>query len=272
MPAAVSNVPRRTRFRPCIDLHDGRVKQIVGGSLTDSGAGLQTHFESDKPAEFYAGLYREDGLTGGHVIMLGPGNEAAACAALGSWPQGLQAGGGIHAGNAARWLEAGASHVIVTSWLFSPDGIFLPARLREMERTTGRDRLVIDLSCRSDPDGGWTVCMNRWQTRTTLPVTPAVLDDLAAHADEFLIHAADVEGKCQGMDTGLLAMLGAWGGLPVTYAGGARSLHDLQLAQDLSQGRVDVTIGSALDIFGGSGVSYVDCLAWNRSNDGSRPF
>ena len=254
----------RTRFRPCIDLHSGRVKQIVGGSLTDSGQGLQTNFESDHPAEYYAALYRQDALTGGHVIMLGQGNDAAARAALGAWPGGLQVGGGIHAGNAAAWLEAGASHVIVTSWLFSPEGVFLPDRLRELESVTGRDRLVIDLSCRRDAGGGWTVFMNRWQTRTTLPVTPAVLDDLAGHAGEFLIHAADVEGKCGGMDTDLLAMLGAWGRILLTYAGGARSLADLQLAQDLSHGRVDVTIGSALDIFGGTGVSYADCVAWNH--------
>lgn len=255
-----------SRFRPCIDLHDGRVKQIVGGTLTDDGGGLRTNFVSTRPAEYFAGLYRDDSLTGGHVIMLGPGNESAARAALAAWPGGLQIGGGINGENASSWLEAGASHVIVTSWLFDAAGRFLPERLEALTSAAGRERLVIDLSCRRDADGGWTVCMNRWQTRTSLRLTSAVLDDLSAHCAEFLIHAADVEGKCGGMDEDLLRLLGAWGRRPVTYAGGARNLNDLELAHSLSNGRVDVTIGSALDIFGGSGVKYADCVAWNRNH------
>ncbi len=251
-------------FRPCIDLHDGCVKQIVGGSLTDDGAALRTNFVSAQPPEYYAALYRADRLSGGHVIMLGPGNTEAAHRALAAWPGGLQIGGGIHAGNAADWLDAGASHVIVTSWLFNPQGAFLPERLAAMVAAVGKDRLVIDLSCRRQSGGGWVVCMNRWQTRTSLEVTPAVLDALSGHCAEFLIHAADVEGQCQGMDEDLLRLLGNWGRIPLTYAGGARSLADLELAHDLSAGRVDVTIGSALDIFGGSGVRYADCVAWNR--------
>jgi phosphoribosylformimino-5-aminoimidazole carboxamide ribotide isomerase len=253
-----------TRFRPCIDLHEGRVKQIVGGTLTDDGAALRTNFVSAQPAEHFAALYRADDLRGGHVIMLGGGNEHAARAALAAWPGGLQVGGGITAENAENWLAAGASHVIVTSSLFGADGVFLPDRLSALKRAAGRDRLVIDLSCRGDADGGWTVCMNRWQTRTSLRVTPDLLDELADHCSEFLIHAADVEGKCLGMDAGLLRLLGAWGKIPVTYAGGARCLEDLRLADELSAGRVDVTIGSALDLFGGSGVKYADCVAWNQ--------
>lgn len=253
-----------TRFRPCIDLHDGRVKQIVGGSLTDHGAGLVTNFESDQPAEFYASLYRKDDLTGGHVILLGPGNESAAQSALAAWPGGLQVGGGVHADNASLWLEAGASQVIVTSWLFSADGRFLPARLEALRAVTGRDRLVIDLSCRRTAEGGWTVCMNRWQTYTDLILTPENLRQLAGSCSEFLVHAADVEGKCGGMDEALLPFLAEHSPIPVTYAGGARSLADLELADRLTAGRVDVTIGSALDIFGGRGVKYADCVAWNR--------
>jgi phosphoribosylformimino-5-aminoimidazole carboxamide ribotide isomerase len=253
-----------TRFRPCIDLHEGRVKQIVGGTLTDDGGSLRTNFVSAQPADFFAALYRGDGLTGGHLIMLGQGNEEAARRALAEWPGGLQIGGGIRADNAAAWLEAGASHIIVTSWLFDESGHFLPERLDTLVQAAGRERLVIDLSCRRDAAGGWTVCMNRWQTRTTLQVTPQVLDELAGHCAEFLIHAADVEGQCRGMDEDLLRLLGAWGRIPVTYAGGARSLEDLRLADIVSQGRVDVTIGSALDIFGGGGVRYSDCVAWNR--------
>ena len=252
-----------SRFRPCIDLHEGRVKQIVGGTLTDDGGALRTNFVSAQPAEFYAAMYRDDALTGGHVIMLGAGNDEAARRALSAWPGGLQIGGGITAENAAAWLEAGASHVIVTSWLFDAAGNFLPERLAALEKAAGRERLVIDLSCRRDADG-WTVCMNRWQTRTTVRVTPPVLDELAGHCAEFLIHAADVEGQCRGMDEDLLRLLGAWGRIPVTYAGGARSVADLQLAHDVSDGRVDVTIGSALDIFGGSGVLYADCVEWNQ--------
>ncbi len=253
-----------TLFRPCIDLHEGRVKQIVGGSLTDSGTGLVTNFESSQPAEFFARQYQADQLTGGHVIMLGPGNEDAARRALAAWPGGLQVGGGLQAGNAAAWLEAGASHVIVTSWLFSPEGRFLPERLDELAATVAKDRLVIDLSCRRTQAAGWTVCMNRWQTFTDLALTPETLTSLAGSCAEFLIHAADVEGKCRGMDEDLLRFLGNHSPLPVTYAGGARSLGDLSLAQELSAGRVDLTIGSALDIFGGTGVRYDDCVAWNR--------
>ena len=258
-----------SRFRPCIDLHDGRVKQIVGGTLTDDGGALRTNFVSDQPAGHYAALYRKDGLTGGHVIMLGPGNEEAARSALAAWPGGLQIGGGIRADNAAAWLDAGASHVIVTSWLFAADGAFLTDRLAALREAVGRERLVIDLSCRREPAGGWTVFMNRWQTRTALAVTHRTLTDLAGHCAEFLVHAADVEGRCAGMDEDLLAFLGEWQGCPVTYAGGARSMADIEKAHALSRGRVDITVGSALDIFGGSGVTYAECVAWNCRMAGS---
>lgn len=255
-----------TLFRPCIDLHDGRVKQIVGGTLSDSGGGLVTNFESEHPAEYYAGLYQGDGLKGGHVIMLGPGNDQAARAALAAYPGGLQIGGGIRGDNAAAWLEAGASHVVVTSWLFSPEGQYLPARLDDLQRITTPEKLVIDLSCRRNPGGGWSVCMNRWQTRTSLNLTPEILQSLSGSCAEYLVHAADVEGKCAGMDEELLVFLARHSPIPVTYAGGASSLQDLILADDLTGGKVDVTIGSALDIFGGKGVTYTDCLAWNGKN------
>ncbi|MEZ5300181.1 MAG: phosphoribosylformimino-5-aminoimidazole carboxamide ribotide isomerase [Verrucomicrobiales bacterium] len=255
-----------TRFRPCIDLHGGQVKQIVGGTLGSAG-GVQTNFVSDRPPGWFADLYRQGGAEGGHVIMLGPGNGAAAREALAAWPGGLQVGGGIGARNAETWLEAGASHVIVTSWLFSPGGEFLPDRLAEIARAAGADRLVIDLSCRAAPGGGWVVAMDKWQTPTSLRIGEQALDDLAASCTEFLIHAADVEGKCGGIDEALVETLGGWGsrtGHPITYAGGARSIADLELVDRLSGGSVDVTIGSALDIFGGSGVRFEDCLAFNR--------
>ena len=251
-----------TRFRPCIDLHQGTVKQIVGGTLTDDGAGLRTNFASDRPASWYAGLYRRDGLEGGHVIQLGPGNEAAAREALAAYPGGLQLGGGVTRENAAEWLEAGASHVIVTSWLFDDDGRFRSERLDALVAEIGRARLVIDLSCRPEGDG-WVVAMRRWTRPTDLWLEASVLRDLSASCDEFLVHAAEVEGTRGGMDTRLVAHLGRHAPIPVTYAGGAATLGDLRRVREASGGRVDLTIGSALDIFGGDGVRYADCVAWN---------
>jgi phosphoribosylformimino-5-aminoimidazole carboxamide ribotide isomerase len=252
-----------TKFRPCIDLHQGKVKQIVGGSLRDEGAGPTENFVSDRPAGYFAGLFRDDQLSGGHVIKLGPGNDAAAREALAAWPGGLQLGGGITEANATEWLDAGASHVIVTSTLFDSSGKFLEDTLRSLVRKIGSDKLVIDLSCRRSP-GGWTVAMNRWQTLTDLAVTPATLDRLAPYCAEFLIHAADVEGLCGGIDGPLVELLGNWGKLPLTYAGGAATFADLTLVEQAGRGRVDVTVGSALDLFGGSGFAYQDLVIWNR--------
>ncbi len=252
-----------TLFRPCIDLHEGRVKQIVGSSLSDAGDSLKTNFVSDCDAAWFAEKYRDDSLRGGHVIMLGPNNEAAARSALAAFPGGLHIGGGIRPDNAASWLEAGASHVIVTSHLFDKQGRFIEANLDALVRETGRERLVIDLSCRATADG-WVVAMNRWQTLTDLALSTDTLDHLAAHCSEFLIHAVDVEGKCEGIDEAIVRFLGSWARIPITYAGGARSLDDLRKVDELSNGSVDVTIGSALDIFGGSGVKYEDCVAFNR--------
>jgi phosphoribosylformimino-5-aminoimidazole carboxamide ribotide isomerase len=252
-----------TRFRPCIDLHAGKVKQIVGSTLSDSGAGLKTNFVSDRDAAWYGALYRQDELPGGHVIMLGPNNEEAAKSALSAFPGGLQVGGGIRPCNAAEHLEAGASHVIVTSYLFETDGRFSETRLDKMIAAAGRERLVIDLSCKATGEG-WTVAMNRWQTLTDLRVTPETLRHLASCCAEFLIHAVDVEGKCEGIDEGLVAFLGEHSPVPMTYAGGVHRLEDFQRIQELSSGRVDATVGSALDLFGGSGVRYADLLAFNR--------
>lgn len=248
-----------TRFRPCIDLHQGQVKQIVGSTLSDSGAGLHTNFVAAHPAEWFAALYREDALLGGHVIKLGPGNDEAAKAALSAYPGGLQVGGGISLANAQEWLDAGASHVIVTSALFEASGRFLPEVVAALAEAVGRNRVVLDLSCRR-VGGGWRVAMNRWQTLTDLEVSPAVLDRLSAYCAEFLIHAADVEGKCKGIDGELVALLGSWRGLPVTYAGGVSCMEDFEQIDSLSHGYVDATVGSALDIFGGSGVSYAELV------------
>ena len=250
-----------TLFRPCIDLHEGRVKQIVGRSLTDTGA--RENFVSERSAAEYAALYRDDGLEGGHVIQLGPGNESAAEGALGAAPGTLQIGGGIRAENARAWLERGATHVIVTSYLFE-NGLFSEARLEALARVVSPSELIIDLSCRRTSDG-WNVATDRWQTITPTIVTEALLQRLEPACAGFLIHAADVEGLCRGIDEELVSFLGGACPLPCTYAGGARSLEDLELVERLSESRVDLTIGSALDLFGGSGVRYQDCVAWNRA-------
>jgi phosphoribosylformimino-5-aminoimidazole carboxamide ribotide isomerase len=254
-------------FRPCIDLHNGQVKQIVGGTLTDDGGSLKTNFVSERSSAWYAELYRKDGLKGGHVIQLGSGNEQAAREALAAYPEGLQIGGGIHADNALDFLEAGASHVIVTSWIFEGP-ILRRDRLDALTETVGTDRLVLDLSCRLR-DGSYYVVTNRWQTFTDLVISKSVLDDLASNCDEFLVHGVDVEGLCAGVDLDLVKKLADWSPIPVTYAGGARSLEDLQLVHDASGGKVDLTIGSALDIFGGRGVTYQSAVAFNHSLGGS---
>ncbi|MDP4624564.1 MAG: phosphoribosylformimino-5-aminoimidazole carboxamide ribotide isomerase [Akkermansiaceae bacterium] len=248
------------RFRPCIDLHEGKVKQIVGGSLRDDGSAPRENFVSEKPPEWFSGKFRDDGLTGGHVIMLGKGNDEAAKAALSGWPGGMQVGGGIRAENAKQWLDTGASHVIVTSALFDAQGKFLQQALDEIVAAVGKEKLVIDLSCRRTATG-WTVAMNRWQTLTDLDLTHESLDCLLPFCDEFLIHAADVEGLCGGIDEPLVRMLGEWGKCPITYAGGAASMADVELVAEAGQGRVDVTVGSALDLFGGSGICYEEMVA-----------
>ncbi len=251
-----------TRFRPCIDLHAGKVKQIVGGTLDADEAGPKENFVSERGASYYSALYRDDGLLGGHVIMLGPGNENAATEALSAWPGGMQLGGGITPENAEHWLQAGASKVIVTSWLF--DGAELSEeRLRALTEVVAPEQLVIDLSCRRRGDG-WFVATQRWQVVTDTPVDAATLERLGQHCSEFLVHAADVEGLCRGIDEELVALLGQVSPIPCTYAGGGRQLSDLDRVAELSAGRVDLTFGSALDLFGGSGVQYADCVSYNR--------
>jgi len=251
-------------FRPCIDLHEGKVKQIVGGTLGTDPANLRTHFVSERPAAWYAELYKRDGLRGGHVIMLGPGNEAAARGALAAFPGGLQIGGGVNLENARAWLETGASHVIVTSWVFR-EGRVDWDRLGQLLATIGRERLVLDLSCRRRA-GDYFVVTDRWQKFTELALSPESLSKLAAYCAEFLIHAVDVEGLCRGIDAELVTKLGHWSPLPTTYAGGAASLADLETVTRLGQGRIDLTIGSALDIFGGTGVRYEEAVAFNRAH------
>jgi phosphoribosylformimino-5-aminoimidazole carboxamide ribotide isomerase len=252
------------RFRPCIDLREGRVVQIVGGTLSDDAGAAVTNFETDRAPADFAALYQADDLAGGHVIALGPGNREAALAALRAYPGGMQMGGGITPENATEYLDAGASHVIVTSTLFK-DGALDEARLDELIKAVGRERLVIDLSCRVR-DGDFYVVTDRWQRYTTLRVDAATLNRLANACAEFLVHGVDVEGLRLGIEARLVELLGEHSPLPITYAGGARTLDDLELVKRLGNGRVDLTIGSALDIFGGE-VPYRDVVAWQRAQE-----
>lgn len=248
-------------FRPCIDLHEGKVKQIVGGTLGAPGD-LRTNFVAAQSAAWFAELYQRDGLSGGHVIMLGPGNEEPARSALAAYRGGLQIGGGINASNARGWLDAGASHVIVTSWVFR-EGRVDWERLSELVKAIGKERLVLDLSCRRRGEY-YFVVTDRWQKFTQLIVNDETLQKFSAHCAEFLVHAVDVEGLCNGIDGELVSKLGRWTPIPMTYAGGAKSISDLAEVTRLSGGKVDLTIGSALDIFGGHGVKYDDCVKFNR--------
>ncbi|CAD6926241.1 unnamed protein product [Tilletia caries] len=254
---------RRSLFRPCIDIHSGVVKQIVGGTLSDSEATTTTNHVSTYPPSHFAAIYKSLDMRGGHVIKLGPGaaNDGAAREAIAAWPDRLQVGGGINADNAQSWIEAGAEKVIVTSYLF-PDCKFSEERLKTLSQLVGKERLVVDVSCRRRGDK-WIVAMNRWQSLTDLEVNQESLQRLEQYCSEFLIHAADVEGLCQGIDEDLVQALGKWVTIQTTYAGGARHLQDLELVDRLSEGKVDLTFGSALDIFGGSGVSLEQLSQWN---------
>lgn len=249
------------RFRPCIDLHRGRVKQIVGATYRDSDEGLVTNFDTDRPARAFAELYRRDGLTGGHVIMLGAGNDEAAVSALRAYPGGLQVGGGITPGNAARFLAAGASHVIVTSYVFH-DGAVAWDRLEAMVASVGQKRLVLDLSCRK-VDEEYFIVTDRWQCVSHVAIGERLLARLEKICDELLVHAAHVEGRREGVDTALVSLLASIAPMTVTYAGGIRSLDDMDAVERAGGGRIDATVGSALDIFGGT-LPYEEVVAWHN--------
>lgn len=245
------------KFRPCIDIHNGKVKQIVGGSLKDTGNQAKENYISEYDGAFYAKQYAKDGLRGGHIILLNPeGSEyyeatrAQALAALGAFPGGMQIGGGVNAANAGEYLEAGASHVIVTSYVFR-DGRIRWDRLEELCQVTGRERLVLDLSCRKREDGAYYVVTNRWQTFTEEKLDAALLERLGDSCAEFLVHGVDVEGRAAGAPEDLVRLLASYEGRPVTYAGGIGTMEDLERFREQSEGKLDFTIGSALDLFGG---------------------
>ena len=249
-------------FRPCIDLHAGKVKQIVGSTLESKSRNLRTHFVSQHSAAWYAQLYQRDQLKGGHIIMLGSGNDSQARQALAAYRGGMQLGGGVNPDNARSWLEAGASHVIVTSWVFH-NGQVEWERLRQIVRVVGKERLVLDLSCRRR-DENYFVVTDRWQKFTKVALSEESLAELGSWCAEFLIHAVDMEGLCSGIDQELVRKLALWTDIPVTYAGGANSIRDLEQVDFLSQGKIDLSIGSALDLFGGTGVNYDEAVAFNR--------
>lgn len=251
------------KFRPCIDLHQGKVKQIVGSTLNEVNPHyLKENFVSDRKPSWYSKLYKKYGMTGGHIIMLGPGNEEAALDALQAWPGGMQLGGGVSAQNAEYWLEKGASAVIVTSWVFH-EGRIHWKRLEELAGKIGTGRLVLDLSCRKR-GGDYFIVTDRWQKYTDEIISGTTLKKLSGFCCEFLVHAADVEGKCKGVDLELVALLGEITPLPTTYAGGAKSAEDLYLVKDIGKDKLDLTIGSALDIFGGESVKFDDVVDFHK--------
>ncbi len=245
------------RFRPCIDIHNGKVKQIVGGSLKDEQDRAVENFVAGQNAGYYAEMYRKRGLKGGHIILLNPATspyyeetKKQALLALKTDPGHLQIGGGINDENAGDYLTAGASHVIVTSFVFQ-GGEIRRENLERMRKAVGKDHLVLDVSCRKK-DGQYYIVTDRWQKFTNVILNEQVIEELSAYCDEFLIHAVDVEGKAKGIEKELVRMLGRLDGLPVTYAGGISSMDDLQSLKELGQGKLDFTVGSALDIFGGT--------------------
>ena len=244
------------QFRPCIDIHNGSVKQIVGGSLKDADDQALENFVSEYDAAFYARLYRSYGLKGGHIILLNhkdseffEATKAQGLQALKAYPEGLMIGGGITAENASEYIEAGASHVIVTSYVFK-NGLVEILNLNKLVEMVGREHIVLDLSCKKI-DGQYCIVTDRWQKATDVILSHETLDYFKDFCDEFLIHAVDVEGKSNGIETELAELLGDWGKIPITYAGGVHDFHDLELLKTLGRDKIDVTIGSALDLFGG---------------------
>lgn len=243
-------------FRPCIDIHNGQVKQIVGGSLIDMGDYAKENFVSDKDGGYYATLYKNAGLKGGHIILLNPKDSRyyeddvlQAKKALAAYNNGLMIGGGINNENACEFLKAGASHVIVTSYVFK-NGEILFDNLEKIKRETGKEHLVLDLSCRKK-DGDYYIVTDRWQKFTNVKITGKLMKELSSYCDEYLIHAVDVEGQAHGIESGLVRILDEYNTIPVTYAGGVGSYEDLTLLKELGHNKIDVTIGSALDLFGG---------------------
>lgn len=248
------------KFRPCIDIHNGKVKQLVGGSLKDEGNQAQENFVSGKSAAEFANLYKEDELTGGHIIILNSVDseyfdetKRQAIEALKAYPGGMQIGGGVNDQNAAQWIETGATHVIVTSFVFK-DGKINYENLKKLVDVVGKEHIVLDLSCRKK-QGEYYIVTDRWQKFTEEKVSIELLNELSKYCDEFLIHGVDVEGTGSGMEKELIEILSDFDKLKITYAGGIASLDNIEKFKQLCHGKLDYTIGSALDLFGGH-LSY----------------
>lgn len=252
------------QFRPCIDLHDGKVKQIVGSSLNQPNMNVIENFISEHDATHFAKMFAKDQLVGGHVIMLGSGNEEAAISALNAYPGGLQVGGGVRIDNAKKYIDAGASHIIVTSYIFH-DGKLDMDRLKALVETVGREHIVIDLSCKKKDDK-WFVVTDKWTKFSNFELNAQSIHIIEQYCDELLIHAVDVEGKRNGMQEDLVQDLTKWTTIPTTYAGGVRSMEDLKKFEILTDGKLHVTIGSALSIFGGN-LSYEEVVNYCKTNE-----
>lgn len=257
-------------FRPCIDIHNGKIKQIVGSSLQDEGNLAKENFVSEQDGAFYADFYKKDNIKGGHIILLNSKDseyyektKEQAMQALRTWPGGFQVGGGITAENAEEFLDAGASHVIVTSYVFK-DGQVNYQNLEKLQKAVGAEKLVIDLSCRKKEDGKYYVVTDRWQKFTKQRLGEPLLEEFAAFCDEFLVHAVDVEGKASGIDRDLIRMLERFKATPITYAGGVTTMADVESIKECGRNHINVTIGSALDLFGGK-LSYREVLEKIRS-------
>lgn len=264
--SAFCKIERRLtlKFRPCIDIHNGKVKQVVGSTIVDEGDKAKENFVSEKGASYYADMYKNDGLTGGHIILLNhkdseyfEATKAQALEALEAFQGGMQIGGGINVDNAEYYLKRGASHVIVTSYVFS-NGKIDYDNLKKIYSVTGKEHLVLDLSCRKK-DNSYYIVTDRWQKFTDVAVNMEVLEELSQYCDEFLIHAVDVEGKNSGVEKQLAQLLGDFGTIPVTYAGGISGIDDIEIIRQSGKEKLDFTIGSSLDIFGGT-LKYRDIV------------
>lgn len=256
------------RFRPCIDIHNGKVKQIVGSTLKDEKNAAADNFVSDKDAAFYAELYKAHDLRGGHIIVLNPAfseyyeeDVRQAKLALKAYEGGLQIGGGINDENAAEFLNCGASHVIVTSYVFRNGSVDYD-RLKRLVRIVGKDRLTLDLSCKRSGDAYYIVT-DRWQKLTDVKLCEAALEKLSHYCGEFLVHAADSEGKRGGIEMKAAEIL-ASSPITASYAGGISSFSDIRLIYEIGGGRLDFTVGSALDLFGG-GLSFEEVVEFCKS-------
>ena len=243
------------KFRPCIDIHNGHVVQIVGSSLRDENDSAQNNFVSEKDSAYYANLYKEHGLSGGHIIILNgkdseysEATKAEAIKALQTYKGGMQIGGGITDKNAEEYILAGASHIIVTSYVFS-DGKICYNNLNRLNSAVGREHICLDVSCRMR-NGKYYVVTDRWQKFTDVVLDENLIVSLSEYCDELLVHAVDVEGRKAGINATIAGILEK-SPIPVTYAGGISSLDDIAKIRSIGNNKIDFTIGTALNIFGG---------------------